>query len=310
MLGNAECDRGLRRHMARFHTWRGQRPTNFRFSGIHGYVVHVHAIMFLLLSDPNPPGSAVYVFCIIPHASSPFIGTSDMTFFLDGKQVGTFALAPNGSNVYDYNVPVYANASVPPGKHLITLRNGTPNAPQSLVMLDYIVYTYVSRSSKLFCLNLSVLKVPDKLTLHLRPSLHPCPSLRLSLRRRPYPHLHLRPRSLPLPGTLSPSSPQSSPASSRCSSQPAQSSYSSRAAKGSKDTTTRLNFRKTTGLRASAAKAMLLSRRSLTAMPPCRYSRNILRRMPLLQLPADLNSAPAPSSRQHPHHCPRPHKPD
>lgn len=87
----------------------------------------------------------MYVYCVVAHSSvSPIAnGNSDMTFFLDGQKVGAFVLAPMGEDAYDYNVPVYANRSIQPGLHTVTIQNGRAGDPKSLMLLDYIVYTYV-----------------------------------------------------------------------------------------------------------------------------------------------------------------------
>ncbi|KAI0344072.1 hypothetical protein BDW22DRAFT_1327404 [Trametopsis cervina] len=86
-------------------------------------------------------GSAIYVFCIISHSTTKPSGNSNMTFFIDGGAVGGYFLAPSGSETYDYNVLVYANNSLTPGTHSLTVQNGAVGAPKSLMLLDYIVYS-------------------------------------------------------------------------------------------------------------------------------------------------------------------------
>lgn len=71
-----------------------------------------------------------------------------MTFVLDGAHVGTYTRPANGTEVYEYNVPVYANASLAPGVHTLELYNTPPPGVgnvqnSSLVLLDYIIYTCV-----------------------------------------------------------------------------------------------------------------------------------------------------------------------
>lgn len=94
-----------------------------------------------LINSHVSSGSAVYVFCIITHSSASPDGTSDMMFFLDGQSVGTFSLLSTGQNVYEYNVLVYANNSIPPGTHILVVQNGVRGGPKSLLLLDYMVYT-------------------------------------------------------------------------------------------------------------------------------------------------------------------------
>ena len=86
---------------------------------------------------------AVYVYCIVTRSTVSPDGNSDMTFFIDGEQVGTFVQPPDGDTTYDYNVPVYANTSLAAGPHEIVILNGQPNGNKTLILLDYIVYTFV-----------------------------------------------------------------------------------------------------------------------------------------------------------------------
>ncbi|KAF7367309.1 hypothetical protein MSAN_00793000 [Mycena sanguinolenta] len=83
-------------------------------------------------------GSAVYVYCALSRSPN---ANSDMTFFLDGVVVGQFIKTPVGSAGFDYGVPVYANSSIDPGLHTLTLQNGQQNGVESVMILDSIVYT-------------------------------------------------------------------------------------------------------------------------------------------------------------------------
>lgn len=84
-------------------------------------------------------GSAVYVYCII----APFWPTN-LAFYLDGESTGTFALAANTSRAYEYGVLVYASAALPLREHTLTIQSGGGDGNDTLVLLDRIVYTYVS----------------------------------------------------------------------------------------------------------------------------------------------------------------------
>lgn len=66
-----------------------------------------------------------------------------MTFMVDDEVVGTFTLPPTTGDQlsYEYNVPVYVNDTIPAGMHTFTIQNGHQGGEQSLVMLDYIMYT-------------------------------------------------------------------------------------------------------------------------------------------------------------------------
>ncbi|KIK58739.1 hypothetical protein GYMLUDRAFT_141516, partial [Collybiopsis luxurians FD-317 M1] len=102
---------------------------------------------------PNTPltasllfnGTAVHVFCALAESSTSPDGNSDMSFLIDGILAGTFLQKAPGNNNYKYGVPVFSNTSLSPSQHNLTIQNGHINGPKSLMLLDQIVYTYVSR---------------------------------------------------------------------------------------------------------------------------------------------------------------------
>ncbi|KAH9846768.1 hypothetical protein C2E23DRAFT_743313 [Lenzites betulinus] len=105
------------------------------------------------ISDNPPPapitatlqfeGVAVYAYCIITRAFSDPNGNYDMSFQIDGKDAGTFELAPNGSTTYQYNVPVFSSGPLSSGTHTLTMTVGHAGGNSSLALLDYFVFTYV-----------------------------------------------------------------------------------------------------------------------------------------------------------------------
>ncbi|KAI8983377.1 hypothetical protein BD414DRAFT_490726 [Trametes punicea] len=95
----------------------------------------------LLTAAVRFEGVAVYVYCIVTRSSTSPDGNSDMTFFLDGDEVGQFVRPPDGNATYEYNVPVYVNQSLAAGAHELAIVNGHLLGNKSLILLDYIVYT-------------------------------------------------------------------------------------------------------------------------------------------------------------------------
>jgi len=65
---------------------------------------------------------------------------TNLTFSIDGVQVGDFSYNPDGSDAYVYNALVYANTSIPNGNHTFVL-HVPQGANASLVLFDYIEYT-------------------------------------------------------------------------------------------------------------------------------------------------------------------------
>ncbi|KAI0829057.1 hypothetical protein BC628DRAFT_1417412 [Trametes gibbosa] len=84
-------------------------------------------------------GSAVYVYNILVDRGPPTVGYARLSFYLDDDLVGARSFVPSGTGDVQYDVPVYANASVPHGSHTIRIETSGPAAPN--VSFDYIVYT-------------------------------------------------------------------------------------------------------------------------------------------------------------------------
>ncbi|KAH6912765.1 hypothetical protein BKA70DRAFT_1559235 [Coprinopsis sp. MPI-PUGE-AT-0042] len=89
-------------------------------------------------------GVAIYVYCAVARteAAPDFETRSDMTFYIDGQEVGTLVKEPPGGEGFDYDVLVYKNTSIPPGEHEFVIQNGRIGGDRSLILLDRIVYTY------------------------------------------------------------------------------------------------------------------------------------------------------------------------
>ncbi|KAI0771009.1 hypothetical protein BD413DRAFT_72508 [Trametes elegans] len=104
-----------------------------------------------VVENNSPPGQiltaavsfnvAVYVFCVVTGSSISPDGNSDMSFYIDGEEVGDFVRPPDGDSSYRYNFLVYANESLDPGEHSFVIVNGGQETTKSLTLLDYIVYT-------------------------------------------------------------------------------------------------------------------------------------------------------------------------
>ncbi|KAK0245497.1 hypothetical protein EDD85DRAFT_943924 [Armillaria nabsnona] len=88
-------------------------------------------------------GTAVYVNCILALTAEHPTGRSDMTFFIDGVQVGTYSSEPDSSDPgYDYNVTVFAHERLSSGRHIIQIQSGHIGGSASLILLDSIIYSH------------------------------------------------------------------------------------------------------------------------------------------------------------------------
>jgi hypothetical protein len=111
-----------------------------------------------------PPGSALYVYCILANSLPLKSGThSNFNFTMDGIDAGTFLHSPDSSSDYQYNVPgelhhhmypftllileaVFAQSGLTNTQHtfMLNLVGGPGVDGSSLMLLDYFIYTCVS----------------------------------------------------------------------------------------------------------------------------------------------------------------------
>lgn len=86
-------------------------------------------------------GTAVYAYCIIDNHSN-YTTLTNLTFSLDNRTVGSYTHTPNPlAPIFEYGVPVYANASIPNGEHTFELE-ATAGHDGSVILFDYLQYTY------------------------------------------------------------------------------------------------------------------------------------------------------------------------
>jgi len=85
-------------------------------------------------------GTALYAYCILDNAIQ-YVAFTNLTFFIDGSQVGTFAHVPDGTNIFQYNSLVYSNTSIPDGSHTFAIRTAN-GVNDSSVLFDYVEYTF------------------------------------------------------------------------------------------------------------------------------------------------------------------------
>lgn len=118
-------------------------------------------------SDPNqsitteiPPGSSVSVVCILADTltnpkcvlcpmlnindccliSDIYSGATNMTFDIDGVQMGEFSYTPTGSFVFKANGTVFSSNLMTIAQHNLTIKNGHSSGGSSLLILDSVIY--------------------------------------------------------------------------------------------------------------------------------------------------------------------------
>ena len=82
-------------------------------------------------------GSAVYVFNILPNTVPRTHTSTNISFSIDGEDVGRFARSPDSSTTFLYNQLVYHNTILDHGPHTLVM---TP-ADGTLILFDYLIYT-------------------------------------------------------------------------------------------------------------------------------------------------------------------------
>ncbi|KAI0365392.1 hypothetical protein BV20DRAFT_757191 [Pilatotrama ljubarskyi] len=85
-------------------------------------------------------GQAVYVFNLLANTQLPGVITfTNLSFTLDDAPAGSYSHFPDSAHGILYGVPVFSNASIPPGRHTLKIVAGGPTP--SLILFDYIIYT-------------------------------------------------------------------------------------------------------------------------------------------------------------------------
>jgi hypothetical protein len=86
-------------------------------------------------------GTAVYAYCILINANNdswPLL--TNLTFSIDGAQVGSYFHLSERTDLYTYDQLVYSNSAIPNGTHDfgIHIPRGVNN---SAILFDRVVYT-------------------------------------------------------------------------------------------------------------------------------------------------------------------------
>ncbi|KAJ6569559.1 hypothetical protein B0H19DRAFT_1257186 [Mycena capillaripes] len=85
-------------------------------------------------------GTYVSVNCIVSDSLQPPVGTSDMTFFIDGVQAETFSHTPTGSSTFQLKT-VFVSRPLSLQNHTLIIANGRVGGGNSLAILDSINYS-------------------------------------------------------------------------------------------------------------------------------------------------------------------------
>lgn len=88
-------------------------------------------------------GTAVYLFCLVPNNNHALSFQSNFDVQLNGDTVYTYSHTSDGTTSLD-DALIYSNASLSARNiiHNLTLV-GTSNANNSVILFDYIIYTWV-----------------------------------------------------------------------------------------------------------------------------------------------------------------------
>lgn len=99
----------------------------------------------------------------------------NLTFAIDGNQVGTFVHEPGPNPDFDYNVLGYSNTTLENTFHELAISTA---GDLSLMLFDYLIYTYVCTplpalvyGRRLMLLSLDLIR-PNPQTIQLHPHYH------------------------------------------------------------------------------------------------------------------------------------------
>ncbi|KLO15322.1 hypothetical protein SCHPADRAFT_824858 [Schizopora paradoxa] len=84
-------------------------------------------------------GTAIYTFFIVPDMNSQ---TTNLNFTLDGVPAGSFQHPLGNRTQFLYNVSTFGRAGLENAAHSLIITSGGNTS--SLLLFDYLVYTYVS----------------------------------------------------------------------------------------------------------------------------------------------------------------------
>lgn len=108
----------------------------------HGFVLCSKRKQDLIYLRPLP-GTAVYTYFICANTLDDATTLTNLTFALDGGQVGTFVHVPEATSDYEYNILGYAGTNLSNGRHQLLIQT-TGDVNNSLVLFDYLIYSYGS----------------------------------------------------------------------------------------------------------------------------------------------------------------------
>ncbi|TFK89882.1 hypothetical protein K466DRAFT_7232 [Polyporus arcularius HHB13444] len=99
-----------------------------------------------LLITAQFSGTAVYVYNVLANTVPWTTTYTSLNFLLDGEQVGTYVHVPTSDTAFEYDVPVYTNSNLAKKQHTLVIE-ATGNTNASLVLFDYIVYTFTEEDA-------------------------------------------------------------------------------------------------------------------------------------------------------------------
>ncbi|RDX46758.1 hypothetical protein OH76DRAFT_816353 [Lentinus brumalis] len=99
-----------------------------------------------LLITAQFSGTAVYVYNVLANTVPWTTTYTSLTFSLDGEQVGTYVHVPTSDTAFEYDVPVYTNGDLANKQHTLIIE-ATGSTNNSLVLFDYIVYTFTEEDA-------------------------------------------------------------------------------------------------------------------------------------------------------------------
>ena len=97
---------------------------------------------FSPLLTVHSTGIRIAAYFIVPDIQTGDLTlTTNLSFSIDGSEVGTYDHSPTGGSEFLYNQRCFYSDTLSDGSHTLVISARAPSGQSSLTLFDYLVYT-------------------------------------------------------------------------------------------------------------------------------------------------------------------------
>ena len=129
------------------------------------HYVHLNIqLLYYNLLWTRGKGVAVYAYFILANRIDSTTTLTNLSLTLDNEFVGTFKHIPANTTDIEYNSPIHVNETLENKQHTLVIPTRGPSEAQdsnlksSLLLFDYVEYTYVTIVKELYLLTQTLLE--------------------------------------------------------------------------------------------------------------------------------------------------------